>query len=116
MVVNQERWNALPKSYQAILRQAGDAAMNAMLAKYDSHNGPALMRLVAGGTEVKIFPNAVLDAAWDAAHQLYREKAEKDDLFRRALDSMIDFRTQNYLWWQVNEYAFDSYMIASRTK
>ncbi|MGQ7792224.1 TRAP transporter substrate-binding protein [Faunimonas sp. B44] len=116
MVVNEQRWNELPKHYQAILRQAGDSAMNAMLAKYDSSNGPALMRLVAGGTEVKIFPNPVLDAAWAAAHELYREKAAQDDLFRRSLESMLAFRKENYLWWQVNEYAFDSYMIASRLK
>ncbi|MDJ1159847.1 twin-arginine translocation signal domain-containing protein [Chelatococcus sp. SYSU_G07232] len=116
MVVNRERWDALPKHYQAVMRQAAEASMNAMLAKYDAFNGPALKRLIAGGTEVRIFPNNVLDAAWKAAHDLYSEMAAQNPLFKRALDSMIAFRTENYLWWQVNEYAFDSYMIRNRTK
>jgi TRAP-type mannitol/chloroaromatic compound transport system substrate-binding protein len=116
MVVNREKWESLPKHYQAIMRQAADASMNSMLAKYDAFNGPALKRLVGSGTELRIFPNAVLDSAWTAAHELYHEMAAKNPLFKRALDSMIAFRTENYLWWQVNEYAFDSLMIRNRTR
>src|SRR2546430_507486 len=36
MVVNEEKWNALPKQYQAILNQAGTAAGTWMIEKYDS--------------------------------------------------------------------------------
>jgi TRAP-type mannitol/chloroaromatic compound transport system substrate-binding protein len=116
LVVNQERWDALPKSYQTVLRLAADASTNWMLAKYDAFNGPALKRLVASGTEVRIFPNAVLDAAWKAAHDLYAEIAASNPMFKRCLQSMLAFRTENYLWWQINEYAFDSYMIRNRTR
>lgn len=116
MVVNRDKWNALPKHYQAIMRQAADASTNWMLAKYDAFNGPALKRLIGTGTELRFFANPVLDSAWTAAHQLYGEMAAKNPLFKKALDSMIAFRTENYLWWQVNEYAFDTLMIRNRTK
>ena len=49
MIVNEEKWNALPKQYQAILNQAGSAAGAWMIEKYDSVNPAALKRLVAGG-------------------------------------------------------------------
>ena len=38
MIVNDEKWNALPKQYQAILSQAGAAAGAWMIEKYDSVN------------------------------------------------------------------------------
>jgi TRAP-type mannitol/chloroaromatic compound transport system substrate-binding protein len=46
LVVNQDKWNSLPKHYQAIVRQAAEYANNWMLAKYDAVNAPALRRLV----------------------------------------------------------------------
>ena len=45
MIVNDEKWNALPKQYQAILNQAGAAAGAWMIEKYDSVNPAALKRL-----------------------------------------------------------------------
>ncbi|HEX6633402.1 MAG TPA: TRAP transporter substrate-binding protein DctP, partial [Usitatibacter sp.] len=42
MIVNDEKWNALPKQYQAILNQAGAAAGSWMIEKYDSVNPAAL--------------------------------------------------------------------------
>jgi hypothetical protein len=29
---------------------------------------------------------------------------------------MVAFRNDEYLWWQVAEYTFDTYMIRARTK
>jgi hypothetical protein len=29
---------------------------------------------------------------------------------------MLAFRNEQYLWWQVAEYSYDSYMIRSRTR
>ena len=42
MVVNLDKWSALPKSYQAIVARACEAANAWMLAKYDAVNPPAL--------------------------------------------------------------------------
>jgi TRAP-type mannitol/chloroaromatic compound transport system substrate-binding protein len=36
--------------------------------------------------------------------------------FKKAIESMIAFRNDQYLWWQVAEYTFDSYMIRSRPR
>jgi TRAP-type mannitol/chloroaromatic compound transport system substrate-binding protein len=111
LVINLEAWNKLPKLYQNILRMCAEAANNWMLAKYDAVNAPALRRLVAGGTELKAFPLPVLDAAWNAANELYGELSARSPLFKKGHDSMIAFRQEQYTWWQVAEYAFDSYQI-----
>lgn len=29
---------------------------------------------------------------------------------------MVAFRNDEYLWWQVAEYSYDSFMIRSRTR
>ena len=50
--VNLDKWNALPKNYQAILEQAGAYANKWMMAKYDLVNPPALRRLLADGTKL----------------------------------------------------------------
>ena len=43
--VNLEKWNSLPKNYQASLANACEAANNWMLAKYDFVNPGGLRRL-----------------------------------------------------------------------
>jgi TRAP-type mannitol/chloroaromatic compound transport system substrate-binding protein len=32
------------------------------------------------------------------------------------LDAMLAFRNDQYLWWQVAEYSYDSYMIRARAR
>src|SRR6476469_3529090 len=46
---NLEKWNSLPKNYQAILASACAQANTWMTARYDMQNPSALKRLVAGG-------------------------------------------------------------------
>ncbi|MFL6790558.1 MAG: TRAP transporter substrate-binding protein, partial [Bradyrhizobium sp.] len=47
---NLEKWNELPKNYQAIVHNATANANSWMQARYDMQNPTALKRLVAGGT------------------------------------------------------------------
>ena len=60
--VNLDKWNALPKYYQAILEQAGHYANNWMMAKYDQANPPALRRLLAAGAKLHPFSPPVMEA------------------------------------------------------
>ena len=53
--INLDKWNALPKHYQAVLEQAAAYANNWMIAKYDQLNPAALRRLLAGGTQLQAF-------------------------------------------------------------
>src|SRR5436309_1633152 len=50
--VNLQKWNELPKNYQAILRAAAGYANTEEMARYDARNPAALKRLVAAGTQL----------------------------------------------------------------
>ncbi len=36
--------------------------------------------------------------------------------YKKVWDSIVAFRSDEYLWWQVAEYTYDSFMIRSRTR
>jgi TRAP-type mannitol/chloroaromatic compound transport system substrate-binding protein len=111
LVINKGAWDKLPKHYQNILKMCAESANNWMLAKYDAVNAPALRRLVAGGTEIRAFPAAVLEASWKAAEEVYAEYSARSPLFKKGYESMIAFRGEQYTWAQIAEYAFDTYQI-----
>jgi TRAP-type mannitol/chloroaromatic compound transport system substrate-binding protein len=113
---NLEKWNALPKSYQAILTNATANANTWMNARYDMLNPAALKRLVAGGTQLRPFTNEVLEACLKATNELWAETSAKNPDFKKSIDAMQAYRSDQYLWWQVAEYTFDSFMIRSRTR
>src|SRR5438045_7906859 len=49
MMIGLDKWNALPKNYQAILRMAAADSNNWITAKYDADNPKALRSLIADG-------------------------------------------------------------------
>ncbi len=110
LVIGQEAWNKLPKHYQAIVHQACEAANNWMLAKYDAVNPGGLRRLVAQGAQLRPFPLPVMEAALKAAEEYYAETSAKNPQFKKGYDSMVAFRGENLLWWQVAELSYDSFM------
>jgi TRAP-type mannitol/chloroaromatic compound transport system substrate-binding protein len=113
---NLEKWNSLPKNYQSIVANACANANSWMAARYDMENPSALKRLVAGGTQLRPFTNEVLEACLKATNELWGEISAKNPDFKKSIDAMQTYRSDQYLWWQVAEYTFDSFMIRSRTR
>jgi TRAP-type mannitol/chloroaromatic compound transport system substrate-binding protein len=113
---NLEKYNALPKSYQAALYTATNTTNTWMAARYDMQNPTALKRLVAAGTQLRPFPNDVLDACLKATNQLWGEISAKNADFKKTIEAMQAYRGDQYLWWQVAEYTNDTFMIRSRTR
>ncbi|UWU95823.1 TRAP transporter substrate-binding protein [Bradyrhizobium sp. CB1015] len=113
---NLEKFNALPKNYQAILTNAMATANSWMAARYDMQNPAALKRLVAGGTQLRPFTNEVLEACLKATNELWAEISAKNADFKKSIDAMQAYRSDGYLWWQVAEYTYDTFMIRSRTR
>jgi TRAP-type mannitol/chloroaromatic compound transport system substrate-binding protein len=113
---NLDKWNSLPKNYQAIVETAAAYANTWMAARYDMQNPTALKRLVAGGTQLRPFSNEILEASLKATNELWGEISAKNADFKKSIDAMQAYRSDEYLWWQVAEYTFDSFMIRSRTR
>lgn len=114
LVVNLQKWNELPKHYQATLFNACEAANNWMLAKYDAVNAAALRRMIGSGIELRTFTPQVMEASLKAANELYAELSEKNADFKKAYDSMVAYRGEVLPWWGLNEYAYDTFMVRTR--
>ncbi len=109
-MVNLAKWNELTPTYQSILRTAAQAANTDMQAKYDAFNTAALKKLVAGGAQLRPFPQAVLEACFNAANELYAETIAKNPKFKKVYDSWKPFRNEEVLWFRVAENTFDNFM------
>lgn len=110
-MTNLDKYNELPDSYKAILRDASYYANFDMWAKYDTKNPSALKQLVADGTVLKSFNNDILTACYDAAQKVYAEKSAEDATFKAIYESQLAYADEAYLWQQVAENTFDTFMM-----
>jgi TRAP-type mannitol/chloroaromatic compound transport system substrate-binding protein len=115
-LVNLEKWNTLPKSYQAAMLAAASEAGQWTTAKYDAANPPALKRLIAGGALLRPFSQEIMEACYKAANEVYAETAATNPRFKKIYDNFVAFRSDSYMWWQVAETAFDSFQVRMRTR
>ncbi|MFO1105733.1 MAG: TRAP transporter substrate-binding protein [Amaricoccus sp.] len=113
---NLQKWNDLPASYKAVLTTAAAYANADMLAKYDARNPAALRRLVAGGAQLRAFPQDVMDAGYTAANEVYAEISAKNADFKAIWENVKAFRNETYLWFSVAEFSYDNFMIRNRNK
>jgi TRAP-type mannitol/chloroaromatic compound transport system substrate-binding protein len=109
--VNLDKWNSLPKPYQAILTQAAAYANDWMMAKYDQLNPPALRRLLAGGAQLHAFTPAIMEACYKAAQELHAEISKTNASFKKVYDSMNSFMKPGFSWYSVAELNYDAFMV-----
>jgi TRAP-type mannitol/chloroaromatic compound transport system substrate-binding protein len=112
--VGKDKWEALPKSYQRIIEAAGAYANNWMMAKYDVLNPKALRELVAGGAQLRPYPQDVMEACFKAAGETYAELSASNANFKKVYESMAAVRGEGYLWWQVAEGTLDNFMMGQQ--
>ena len=115
-LINQAKWNELPKNYQAIVTAAAGLANVEETARYDARNPAAMKRLLGAGTQLRAFPQPVMDACLKASNEVNVEISATNPDYKKVLDSMQAFRNDQYLWWQVAEYTYDGFMIRTRTR
>jgi TRAP-type mannitol/chloroaromatic compound transport system substrate-binding protein len=114
--INIDKYNALPKGYKAVLEAAAHQANTDMMAKYDARNPGALKQLVSAGTQLRPYPQEVMEACLKAANELYAEISAQNPKFKKIHDAHMAFRNDEYLWWQVAEFTFDNFMIRARAR
>ncbi|ALJ37675.1 ABC transporter substrate-binding protein [Azospirillum brasilense] len=113
LLVNQQKWEELPKTYQAALEAACFEALAIMNAKYDADNPAALKRLIAGGAQIRPFPREVLQACYKAAYELYDETAKTNPKFAKIYEPWKKFRDEEFLWFRVAENSFDNFTFTA---
>ncbi|KQT66196.1 MULTISPECIES: TRAP transporter substrate-binding protein [unclassified Aureimonas] len=110
-LISKPAHEALSPVHRSLLATAARAASVEMLAKYDARNPAALRRLVEAGAELRPFPQDILNAAFDAAQAIYAELRGANAPFREIYDSLASFRNETFLYAQVAEYTFDTFMM-----
>jgi TRAP-type mannitol/chloroaromatic compound transport system substrate-binding protein len=115
-LINIEKWNALPKNYQAIVAAAAGASNVEQTGRYDARNPGALKRLVAGGAQLRGFSLPIMEACLKASNEVNAATSATNPDYKKIWASIESFRNDGYLWWQVAEYGYDSFMIRSRSK
>jgi TRAP-type mannitol/chloroaromatic compound transport system substrate-binding protein len=108
---NQAKFNELPKAYQSILKTACQAVSADMLGHYDFVNPTAIKSLVGEGAQLRPFSQEIMDASFKAANEVYAEMSASNAGFKKVWDSLTAFRKDWYLWSQITEYQFDTYMM-----
>ena len=110
LYIGKDKFEALPKAYQAIVQAAAAEANTDMLAKYDAKNPDAIKRLVGGGALLRPFTKEIMDACFKASEEVYAETNAKNPAFKEMYESMVKFRDDQNLWASVAEGNFDRYM------
>jgi TRAP-type mannitol/chloroaromatic compound transport system substrate-binding protein len=83
--------------------------------RYDARNPQALKRLVANGVQLRPFYGDC-EACLKASNEVNTETSATNPSYKKVWDSITAFRRDEYLWWQVAEYGYDSFMIRSGSK
>jgi len=116
LFINTEKWNALTPTYKSVVRTCAEMANTWMQSKYDAVNPAALKRLVGAGAKLAPFSPAIMEACLKASLELYHEVGATNADFKKVYEAMMEFRGDQYLWWQVAEYSNDSFIIRNRTR
>src|SRR5712664_216853 len=115
-VINSDKFNALPKHYQAAIETASYDTFSWVTGKYDFVNPPALKRLLVAGAILKPFPQEVLEACYTAANEIYADLSKTNPHFNKLYTSLTAYRSESLAWMQVAELSFDSFMMRMRTR
>jgi TRAP-type mannitol/chloroaromatic compound transport system substrate-binding protein len=98
LIVNLEKYRALPKAYQKMIEVAcGDANMW-LMAKGDATQGEALDFLKSKGVQIHKWTDDQIAAFRKAWEEVAEEAAEDDPLFREVYDSYKTFRASYSEW------------------
>src|SRR5436305_2537427 len=109
-MINLEKWNELPKNYQAIVTAAAGFANVEQTGRYDARNPAALKRLIGAGTQLRPFSQPIMEACLKASHEVNTETSAANPDYKKVWDAIQAFRTDEYLWWQVAEFGYDNFM------
>lgn len=104
MMVNKQKYDALPNDLKTIIRVAAQAAHDDMYAEFTAGSGPALQTLIQKhNVQLKRLPRDVLVAMGNAANEVLAEIVAKDAMNKKIADSFLKFRDSAIPWSRVGE-------------
>ncbi len=102
LAFNRDVFESFTPAQQKICEIAAGEAHQWNLAQFLSNNGAALQQLVAGGVQVREFPDSVWDA-FGAASQEVLDENMGDELFARIRNSAMESMASSSSWLTASE-------------
>src|SRR5437016_9474410 len=97
LMINLQKWNELPKNYQAIVTAASGFTNIQQTGRYDARNPGALKRLAAAGTHLRPFSQAIMEACLKASQEVNAETSAANPDYKKVWESIVAFRNDGYL-------------------
>ena len=93
LMINKEKWDALPEDLQAIVKSAAEAENQHIYDEFTARNAEALKQLVdEHGVELRRLPDEVLQALEKTSQEAVEDLVAGNDQARRIYESYRDFR------------------------
>lgn len=110
LFINAKALEKLSPEYQAILKAAASDAHVTMQAKYDARNPEALKKLIANGAKLSRLPIDVMDAAFAASRDVYKELNENNANWAKIYPDYSAFLSNTVKWFALAEASYGGYM------
>jgi TRAP-type mannitol/chloroaromatic compound transport system substrate-binding protein len=110
LYVNSAAWDGLSNEYKALVNQAASDAHVRMQAKYDARNPVALKKLIGDGAKLSRLPLDVMDAAFDASREVYKELNANNKNWAKIHPDFESFLAVSVRWFSLAEASFNGYM------
>lgn len=106
-----DKWNALDDADKHLIAAVARATDSKVMQFYDAHNPAALQELANQGAQLRPFSQEILDACYQTSQDIYAEMSESNEDFRNIWGGIAEFRRSSYLWAQLSEYTYDTFMM-----
>ena len=110
--INLDAWNSLPENLQAAFRTAAKAVNSQMYSDYTAKDPAAFNRMVASGTEPRVFNQETLQAFHDSWTRINENLRQSNEMYRRISDSMTAFLEENRPYDERNQHAYESFLYS----
>lgn len=107
-IVNEKKFNKLPKDLQVILTSAFEVAASEMMAMANYKNAMTWSKIKKDypNVKVKTFPKEIMQALKKATNEIFDEQAQKDPLFKEILESQRTYQKQAESWTAISDYTY----------
>ncbi|WP_121063612.1 TRAP transporter substrate-binding protein [Chachezhania antarctica] len=105
VATNLEVFDSLTPAQQKAIEIASGEAHQANYAQFIANNGPALSRLISGGTQIETFSEDIWDAFGSASIEVLEEYTN-DDIFKKIHDSAQASMRESSGWLSQSDSAY----------
>ena len=75
-----------------------------------------MKRLVAAGTQLRPYSSSIMEACLKASNEVDAKTSGVNEDYKKVWESIKAFRGDQYLWMQVAENTYDTYMMIQQRK